>query len=475
MSGKAVLALVVAIAAAALAPVAATAATWTRVTSGKQGNSNVLGVARTGDGVLHVAWNVDDSGTAQSIHVTPISPAGKVGAAADVVSGWAGAGSPALVARPNGGLRIFFGGIHSTSAGDPLVGMILAASDPSGTAWNGDENIDARTDDYGYGRVPGATLASGGTSLVTWYDVDQTVVLELNPDAFHRFVDASGGACCAILQNIATDSSSGAVVAGWCQFDHAPNGIWLQPVNAGTGAPGGPPVRMPGTVTTFNGTEIHSCEVTQRTPLAARSGGGIFTASTAGYPSTSSVLVWRFGASSSVTVGAAKGESLKVPQLAAAPDGRLWVGWLDSKGDVHLRRSNRAVTVWGAEVVVAPPKGTVSAFALDLSAQASNVDVLARFQSLSDLQVFHTQAEPGLSLSASPTSLSRKGATVTFRVTDAGDPVKGAKVKFAGASATTSAKGVAKLAAGPFRRAGKSSAKATKDGYVAGKAKLRVR
>src|SRR5215212_3189258 len=91
----------------AAVPTASAATKWSPVTSGKQSNSAVLGLARTADGVLHVAWDVDDP-TTESINVTSISPAGKIGATASVVSGWAGTGSPALVTTPTGDLRIFF-------------------------------------------------------------------------------------------------------------------------------------------------------------------------------------------------------------------------------------------------------------------------------------------------------------------------------------------------------------------------------
>jgi len=65
--------------------------------------------------------------------------------------------------------------------------------------------------------------------------------------------------------------------------------------------------------------------------------------------------------------------------------------------------------VWGAPVVVTPPKGTVSGFALDLSAQAGVVDAIARFGSVADLQACHTQISPGLTLAAAPASLGRAG------------------------------------------------------------------
>ncbi|MDH4346221.1 MAG: hypothetical protein OEW31_07800, partial [Thermoleophilia bacterium] len=68
---------------------------------------------------------------------------------------------------------------------------------------------------------------------------------------------------------------------------------------------------------------------------------------------------------------------------------------------------------------------------------------------------WHTQVLPPLSLAA------KKGkSAVTFVVTDAGDPVAGAKVSFAGKSVTTNAAGKATAPSGSGK------AKATKAGYA---------
>ena len=60
-------------------------------------------------------------------------------------------------------------------------------------------------------------------------------------------------------------------------------------------------------------------------------------------------------------------------------------------------------------------------------------------------------------------------------MSDAGDAVAGVGVKIAGRSATTNAKGVAKIVLGPFRRKARLGATATKSGYVAGNARVKVR
>jgi hypothetical protein len=79
---------------------------------------------------------------------------------------------------------------------------------------------------------------------------------------------------------------------------------------------------------------------------------------------------------------------------------------------------------------------------------------------------------PGLSLQAEPGKL-RKGeeTDVRFTVLDAGDAVKGAKVKAAGASGTTNAKGIATLTI----KSGKPvEASATRSGYTRATKRLPV-
>jgi hypothetical protein len=75
---------------------------------------------------------------------------------------------------------------------------------------------------------------------------------------------------------------------------------------------------------------------------------------------------------------------------------------------------------------------------------------------------------PGLTLAANVSSLPARSRKVTFTVTDAGDPVKGATVKAAGRSDTTDSKGHATLTL-----KGKASARATARGYEAATLKLR--
>ena len=155
--------------------------------------------------------------------------------------------------------------------------------------------------------------------------------------------------------------------------------------------------------------------------------------------------------------------SYSEPAIAAAPDGRIWVAWLEPAGAgkrVIARRSNRAGTVFGAPVrasFAGLGVGTVN-----LSAQRDRVDVLGIIPLAAGSSVQHTQLLPGLTLMRRGLVPGRGGtASVTFSVLDAGDPVAGARVRAGGRSAVTGSNGTAKLV---LRRGGVATT--TKAGYV---------
>jgi hypothetical protein len=169
-------------------------------------------------------------------------------------------------------------------------------------------------------------------------------------------------------------------------------------------------------------------------------------------------------------VASSKTASYSEPAIAAAPDGRIWVAWLEPAGAgkrIAARRSNRAGTVFGATVRRSAPAGT-GVGTVNLSAQTDRVDVVAINRGVSSGSLQHTQLLPGLTLAR--TKLVRRGrgtAAVTFRVLDAGDPIAGARVRAGGRTAVTGANGTATLV---LRRGGVATA--SKAGYVGASARF---
>jgi hypothetical protein len=431
---RSLVAAAVAVGTVALAPSTAGAA-WKPFASGAMNISDQVSLARTSDGVLHVGW----FRAGFDVFQTPVSAAGTVGAAVPIVSGWASAGNPVLVAQ-GGALTAFWPGSPTLVTGDPQAGIDMATSADGGHAWA----VSPRAvSSDGFASSP-AAAAVGGTFLQAFERGSETVVhVGLDPA-----VPAAGGYGGGTNQALAASTAGQAMVA-WCTT----GGVFVQPVTPASGAPAGAASNMPGT---------GYCDAAARTQLVARVRGGFVIA--APDVSRRKVLVWRVGSPSAATI--AGGSSFKQQvAMAATPDGRLWAGWEDSDtGKAVFRRSNKTATRWGAAVPVTLPPGRI--FQLNLDARRDRVDAVIRTENdAGTVGLAAGPIRPGLTLVASG------GKTQAFRVLDAGDPIARATVKVAGRSLTTDAKGRATADLRP----GRYTATAAKRGYVRAKTRVHVR
>ena len=424
---------------------------WSAVTSGgEQSTISNIGVARTKDGVLHVVWQ-RDNGSAYDLLQSSISPSGSASAPVPIVTGWNSVGGADLVVGPNGELMAFWAGNRTVDPSESLFGLNLATSTDGGKSWALTPSS-IYTKFYAYGRTPSVAVFNG-IPIQTWYYIGEPVVhVGLDPSPDVPLYSPPG-----LNESIAAGSDG--VAIAWCNGIDTPPGVWVAPVDPSSGAAAGDARRLPGSATVYDGKEVTSCPAASRTALAARVGGGFFAAALAGYPSQTKVLVWQVGSPTSAVVAqTSQSFSIGAVALAAAPDGRIWVGWSASTSGgptVYFRRSNRSATAWGAVVAVRAPSDFF--LNLDLDAQPDRLDVLGRFQSSNNIvNVFHTQVLPGLTL------VAKGGNVATFRVLDAGDPVAGAAVKVGGKTLKTNSKGVASL----DLPAGKYKATASKGGFV---------
>jgi len=203
--------------------------------------------------------------------------------------------------------------------------------------------------------------------------------------------------------------------------------------------------------------------------LAARSTGGVYLAYCEPVLNArcGRVGLWRVGSAKAATVPGSGQGSLVT--LSAGPSGRLAVGWVDqSPPSVDVVWTNHAATKFGTlhKVAVPPKAENFDNLAADGTKGPTDL-FLNIYQSGAALPVgiWHTQILPALALSVSARSFSHKDkATLTFKVTDVGDPVQGAKVSFDGKVAHTNAKGVAVIKLGKGVSKGTRKAVATVSG-----------
>jgi hypothetical protein len=438
----------------------ASAAPWKRITTPDGSSVDQVGLARTGDGVLHVAWHHPTGPNTEDLNHTVISRAGRIGATTPIQSGWTGFTNTALVVEP-GGLRAFWGGFRTTDSSDPQRETNTALSLDGGASWalqTGSVNPGG-AQSYASShaatvRGDGSTLQAFAGTLGTWVHAGLS---PLTPN--HNFTP---GRQYGNDPNLATDAANRTVMA-WYSNATGRLGVLAQDVNA-DGSPGAGPVTMPGT-------DAMNVGMLGRTPLVARSGGGFYVA----YPTPGGVRVWRLGAASAPVVAGI--DNSPAVAIAAAGEGRIWVLWTKGFGDpdVLARRSNRAATRFGATVNGGHPKGALQAYKLDANAAGNALDVLASFNigSTTDAVTSYRRLRPGLTLQASPARLRRGRQTdVRFTVRDAGAPVRGARVTVAGRSGATDSRGRVTITLQSKKAV---RARATRAGYAAATKRLGVR
>jgi hypothetical protein len=415
---------------ALLAAPAAHAATWRQVTASGGDSIDQVGLVRTSDGVLHVAWHKDGD-----LQHTAIARNGRIGATSPIQSGWTGHMDAALTAVP-GGIRVVWGAIRSTDTNDPNQDLNTALSTDGGTSWQLTPGSIIPRGAQAYGSDAAATTLPDGTVLEAWAGTLGTWV-HSGLDAATPNVDYQAPlGPYGYGPGLASDAAGRAMMA-WFSSSAARRGVIAQGVNA-DGSPAGAALTMPGSQVMEGGGTV------SRTPIVARAGGGFYVAYALGYPTANQVRVWRVGAGSARRL--ARTDANSQVTLAADPRGRIWVVWSDGTfGETHVlaARSNPEATTFGAAVDAGAVRDAHSTYSVDASATGSALDILALFGTgtSSGGATYATRIEPGLTLKA-----RKRGGRVTFTVTDAGDPVRGATVRLAGRSARTNRKGRATLA-----------------------------
>jgi hypothetical protein len=445
----------------AAAAQAGTTTRWERLTALDDGVTFQVGVARTGDGVLHSAWLRTEPGATRSLHHTAIARNGRFGATTPIQTGWTFMANPDLLASA-GGLRVFFGGQRTTVTGDPNTEMNTATADISGAAWalqpfNAAQGAQAATD--------AGAAAPLDTPFVSW-GATLGVFVHRGVDPATPNFDYQGalGGCCGYSPDLAVDGETGQLALAWYSNATGAVGVFAQGVDLGTGAPLGGFQRMPG---------VSNLQMISRTPITGRvREPGIYVA----YPAGDRVLLWRMGASRVTTLARRSGTAHDIAGLAPDSQGRLWVFWSEKAGTryrIVATRSNRTATRFGERVVMRPPRGSVDDFHLDGDAQRTRLDLFGSFGRIDGNSTWHRQVLPGLTLTARARRTRGGEVVVRARVADAGAPVGGATVTAGGARASTNAGGRATLRV--RSRARRLVVVARASGYTPDRARVRVR
>src|SRR6478735_10469982 len=95
--------------------------TWTKLGQSNLTNIDEVALARTADGTLHAAWTIPSSnngGNGDDLVHASIAPNGVAAPVNPITTGWATITTvPDLITLPDGSLRVFFGGLRTTTTG----------------------------------------------------------------------------------------------------------------------------------------------------------------------------------------------------------------------------------------------------------------------------------------------------------------------------------------------------------------------
>ena len=455
--------------AAAPAALAGPPGKWTRIT-GIEGvpaaNTDEIGLERTADGVLHVAWTRPAGGLADTVLHSAISANAKSVSGPDPIVTAANNGinsSVDLLAAPGGGLRVLFAGLFPET---PLDAAMASSTAPAaGTPWSAaspisNTNPATRSPVYVAAGIGGAVSPSGETVLV-WGDSgpeDGGYHVGLDPAT----PDVPFPTGLAINPN-ATFDAAGTPYLAWIVLGgmETAGSLRVMPI-------GGAPMTAPNSAAAWTG---------QRVSLSSRIGaGGVYVAYGSGNNEFDATPAWW-------RVGAAKAKVVKGQRdaehtgLAPAPGGRLWIYW-NRHGRLYAMRTNKKASKAGAIVSIKPPKGTGAIYRLQGEGSRGPLDLLALAEASGGLGYFQQRIMPGLTLLAKPKA-TKAGKKLTLRASDAGEPVKGAKLVLKLGKKTlkrkTNAKGKATVKIPAKTKPGKYNATATKGGYAKARIKVRVK
>ena len=212
--------------------------------------------------------------------------------------------------------------------------MNTATAPASGTPWTLKPGKAAQaTHAYATG-VAGAGLAKDGTPISAWSGTPGLGFhYGIDPAAPDGRIPQTG--CCLYTPEIAVDSASGQAWVGF--HSNETDGAGLHVNAIGPGGPQGGRRLARGSVT-----ERGSISSGNRTSLTGRiAAGGVFLFFGQGYPTFKTLALWKVDtARPQIVIKADRNEHANV---AAAPEGRLWLMW-EVNGTVFAARTNRSAT-----------------------------------------------------------------------------------------------------------------------------------
>lgn len=437
---------------ATLAPLGASAGaspplgTWTELTAGLPVPlGNTPSVVQLANGRGYVLWLSREPGNKQTYYFAALTPHGAVATPPASVFGTGYWGElswePTLVAGDESEPIVIFQGSRSLKKGDVYGDGCVVSAEGAKVPWI--LSPFSLTNPCVVVPIGGATEMKGEDEFSAeevggnhlYYLLHQEPGVPPSPKLPHDSSFALPNPGTASFSAETTDlAGNGDAYAAWMQvFAKGVDGLYVKDLTAN-----GPTRKAPGSGE--HTAEAPGPPVWSKLAFAStNSHPGVFLAYCSNTP-TCNVLLWRVGAAKAMSTPAVGLSGNIDPALAAGPGGRLWLAWYYTNKSgtifVSIVRTNQADTAFGPVASYPtscwgyPPLiglGGGSWGRLDVAVQCTvNKPKIT-------IKDFVTQTM--VPVDVSPTSASfdnLKAHSVTFKVTDVGDPVPGATVAIPG-------------------------------------------
>lgn len=443
---------------------------WLTISSGTiNSTSSTPSIARFGSN-YEVIWAAKTGTGTWSVQGRQLNAAGKpIGSQFTALNNWAGLGlDPTILADGSTRLIAFDGDLTGSGDGPYESNAEYATTSSNGTSWNlGSGSLSASD----LARVGGAAVVNDSGTIITGLARQDGVVYHVgastqNPAPGTDPVTATTGNF-SYDPGLGVDAKSHQVWALWYSNSgiKGQDGVNAQPIYPTKGSR----VLAPASATSAGTGD----GVQQDLSAATRPSGGVYTA----YRNATGtkIEVWKLGSAKPIATLNPGPYGVNDVVLSAAPNGRLWVYWSD-RNDWRATRSNKAATTFGpVSVATLPNAQDIAGNLIAGDGSAGPLEALAIVTTPSSLnEVIARQILPRLSISATPHSVKR-AKLVHVRVTDAGDPVKGATVHFEGGKKKTNKSGKATFKIGKHARLGATKATVTIKGYAGVSTKITIK
>lgn len=440
--------------------------TWKKIATTGIVNTVVPSLARAVDGRVHIVHQYDASSTADFYAQVIATPTGKIVGRAPILGPWAVLRrDPTILPAPTGGLYLSFSGLSGGATGDFYADGYgyYATADATGATWTTQPAATTKSKSYA-STGSSAVLLADGTPVTSgaqiggiWWRVG-TIPSAVAPIAPEDNL-IPWAKCCPYETALARSGDE--VYLAWYSNADDQNGIYVQRILPTAG-----PIQKAPRSSTSSGQSI---DPGQAVSMVARPGGGVVLGYCVGYPTCKYLGEWEIGTTKVHKVPESKGATSMA--LGTGPSGRLWTTWIDPNDDVRGVRTSPRGFDYGGVASGSHPKNEDVLYHVSVEGSRSRADVVVNAGDA----LYYRQLQAGLTLKASPSTWrAGRRTSVTFRVRDAGDKIKNAKVRAGGRNCKTKGSGKCTITF-PGLSPRRFTATASKNGYGDDTVKLRVR